>query len=99
MIFSKMARRCSVIFAGLVTMLLTTTASAEYELNMTEGVTPISQQIYGLHMLVFWICVVIGVLVFALWRGRLSTTANPEAPRPLIFTKALPSRSSGPWCH
>jgi len=45
-------------------MLLTTTANAEYELNMTEGVTPISQQIYGLHMLVFWICVVIGVLVF-----------------------------------
>jgi len=64
MIFSKMASRYSVIFAGLVTMLLTTTANAEYELNMTEGVTPISQQIYGLHMLVFWICVVIGVLVF-----------------------------------
>jgi cytochrome c oxidase subunit 2 len=64
MIFSKMASRCSVIVAGLVTMLLTTTASAEFELNMTEGVTPISQQIYGLHMLVFWVCVVIGVLVF-----------------------------------
>jgi len=65
MIFSKMARRCSVIVAGLVTMLLTTTANAEYGLNMTEGVTPISRQIYGLHMLVFWICVVIGVVVFA----------------------------------
>jgi len=65
MIFSKMARRCSAIFAGLVTMLLTTTASAEYGLNMTEGVTPISQQIYGLHMLVFWLCVVIGTLVFS----------------------------------
>jgi cytochrome c oxidase subunit 2 len=64
MIFSKMASRYSAFVAGLVTMLLTTTASAEYELNMTEGVTPISQQIYGLHMLVFWICVVVGVLVF-----------------------------------
>jgi len=64
MIFSKMARRFSMIVAGLVTMLLTTTANAEYGLNMTEGVTPISQQIYGLHMLVFWICVIIGVLVF-----------------------------------
>jgi cytochrome c oxidase subunit 2 len=65
MIFSKMASRCSVIVAGLVTMLLTTTASAEYKLNMPEGVTPISQQIYGLHMLVFVICVVIGAIVFA----------------------------------
>jgi cytochrome c oxidase subunit 2 len=64
MIFSKMARRFAVIFAGLVTILLSSTASAEYELNMTQGVTPISQQIYGLHMLVFWICVVIGALVF-----------------------------------
>lgn len=64
MIFSKMASRCSVIVAGLVTMLLTTTASAEFKLNMTEGVTPISHQIYSLHMLVLWICVVIGVMVF-----------------------------------
>jgi len=33
-------------------------------LNMTEGVTPLSRDIYGLHMLIFWICVVIAVLVF-----------------------------------
>jgi cytochrome c oxidase subunit 2 len=31
---------------------------------MPEGVTPISHQIYDLHMLVFWICVIIGVIVF-----------------------------------
>ncbi|MDZ7751691.1 MAG: cytochrome c oxidase subunit II [Gammaproteobacteria bacterium] len=34
------------------------------ELNMTRGVTPISQQQYDLHMIVFWICVAIGVVVF-----------------------------------
>lgn len=39
-------------------------ASAAYDLNMTPGVTPISQQVYDLHMLIFWICVVIGLLVF-----------------------------------
>ena len=31
---------------------------------MTQGVTAISREIYGLHMLIFWICVVIGVVVF-----------------------------------
>ncbi|UCH42107.1 MAG: cytochrome c oxidase subunit II [Gammaproteobacteria bacterium] len=31
---------------------------------MTQGVTPISQEIYNLHMIVFWICVVIGIGVF-----------------------------------
>jgi cytochrome c oxidase subunit II len=33
-------------------------------LNMTEGVSAISREIYHLHMLIFWVCVVIGVLVF-----------------------------------
>lgn len=33
-------------------------------LNMTEGVTEISRKIYGLHMLIFWVCVAIGVVVF-----------------------------------
>lgn len=32
--------------------------------NMTEGVTEFSQQVYGLHMTIFYICCAIGVLVF-----------------------------------
>jgi len=35
------------------------------EINMTRGVTEQSQLNYGLHMIVLWICVVIGVLVFS----------------------------------
>ena len=34
-------------------------------LNMTQGVTAMSREIYGLHMLIFWVCVVIAVVVFA----------------------------------
>jgi cytochrome c oxidase subunit 2 len=34
------------------------------QLNMTQGVTAMSRRIYDLHMEIFWICVVIGVLVF-----------------------------------
>jgi cytochrome c oxidase subunit 2 len=33
-------------------------------LNMTPGVTEISREIYGLHMEIFWICVIIAVIVF-----------------------------------
>lgn len=33
--------------------------------NMAKGVTEVGAQIYDLHMLIFWICVVIGVAVFA----------------------------------
>jgi cytochrome c oxidase subunit 2 len=40
------------------------TAYAETTWNLTQGVSPISRDVYHLHMTVFWICVVIGILVF-----------------------------------
>ena len=40
------------------------TAHAEYGLNLTKGVTEFSNEVYGLHMIVFWICLIIAVLVF-----------------------------------
>jgi cytochrome c oxidase subunit II len=33
-------------------------------LNLPVGVTSISRSVYGLHMMAFWVCVVIGILVF-----------------------------------
>ncbi len=41
-------------------------AFADYTLNLTEGVTELSRDIHDLHMLIFWICVAIGVLVYGL---------------------------------
>ena len=41
-------------------------ARADYALNLTEGVTELSKDIHDLHMLIFWICVAIGVLVYGL---------------------------------
>jgi heme/copper-type cytochrome/quinol oxidase subunit 2 len=32
--------------------------------NMTEGVTSVSHDIYGLHMMVFWVSVAIAIVVF-----------------------------------
>lgn len=45
---------------------LTPSAQAAWELNMPIGVTDQSQAIYGLHMLIFWICVVISVIVYGI---------------------------------
>jgi cytochrome c oxidase subunit 2 len=54
-----------------------------WQLNMTPGVTSISQRIYNLHMLGFYVCVGIGVLVFgamfvAMFRFRKSQGAVAE---------------------
>ncbi|MBP4032290.1 cytochrome c oxidase subunit II [Aeromonas sp. PrichA-15] len=38
----------------------------EIRFNMTRGATAISQQVYDLHMTIFYICCVIGLLVFGI---------------------------------
>ena len=64
MTFDKLPGRLLASLSGLAALLIASSAQAEYGLNMTRGVTPISQEIYGLHMIVFWICVIIGIGVF-----------------------------------
>lgn len=41
------------------------TAYADTTLNLTPGVSPISHDVYDLHMLIFWICCAIGLVVFS----------------------------------
>ncbi len=50
------------IFAALT--LMPTLAFATNQINMSPGVTRLGAEIYGLHMLIFWICVGIGLTVF-----------------------------------
>ncbi|HBM08327.1 cytochrome B559 subunit alpha [Pseudomonas sp. 10B238] len=40
-------------------------AHAAWDLNMRSGATDVSRSVFDLHMTIFWICVIIGVLVFA----------------------------------
>jgi cytochrome c oxidase subunit 2 len=65
MIFRKLPGRLAAALAGVLSILFVSATHADYKLNMTQGVTPISRDLYDLHMIVFWICVVIGVAVFA----------------------------------
>ena len=50
--------------SGLFALAGSGAALAEYKLNMTQGITEVSKDIYDLHMMVFWVCVVIGIVVF-----------------------------------
>lgn len=40
------------------------TAQADYTLNLVQGVTQLSHEVYDLHMLILWICIFIGIGVF-----------------------------------
>jgi len=81
MLVSKI-KRALTAGAGVTALLSATTASAEYGLNLTEGVTPISQGAYDMHMLILWVCVAIGVVVFgamfiSIIKHRKSKGAQP----------------------
>lgn len=49
---------------GFIGFCFSGSAFAAYQLNMTEGVTPISHDVYRLHMAAFYISLVICVIVF-----------------------------------
>jgi len=51
----------SVFTAALLSM---QPAAAEFGLNMRRGVTDISNEIYGLHMMVLYLCIIIASVVF-----------------------------------
>ncbi|MGY4491479.1 cytochrome c oxidase subunit II [Pseudomonas sp. TE3610] len=52
------------VWMGLALWPIFTPAHAAWTTNMAPGVTYISNQVFDLHMTIFWICVVIGIVVF-----------------------------------
>ncbi|MEE9327724.1 MAG: cytochrome c oxidase subunit II [Cocleimonas sp.] len=82
------------IFISL--LLLPQLAQAEYGLNLPEGVTSISRDIYSLHMLIFWVCVGIAILVFGVmtWsmifhrksRGAVASNFHESTAVELVWT-------------
>ena len=78
--------------AAFVAALAAPAAHADWALNMPRGVTTMSQQIYSLHMTIFWWCVAIAVFVFgwmitSLVKFRHSQGAVPDTQM-LHSTKA-----------
>ncbi len=50
--------------AAVASVLFAPAALADWATNLPRGVTEISREVYGMHMMVLYICIVIGVLVF-----------------------------------
>ncbi len=84
---------------GLLTtavMLISTQASAAWELNMPVGITDISRETYDLHMLITIICALIGVVVygFLIWslvkyrksKGAKSASFHENTTIEIIWT-------------
>jgi len=61
-----MSKILKYVAGAIATSLPASAALAAWELNMPVGVTELSRDIHGLHMLIFWICVLIAVAVFGM---------------------------------
>ena len=72
-------------YAVLLTLFSVATSADWNALNMTQGVTDISKEVYELHMLIFWICVVIGLLVFGVMFYSMYAYTKKKNPIPATF--------------
>ncbi|WP_371379735.1 cytochrome c oxidase subunit II [Thalassotalea aquiviva] len=55
------------------------------QLNLTQGVTDVSQEVYSLHMMVMWICTAIGILVFGAMFWSMIFHRKSKGVKPASF--------------
>jgi len=80
----KMVKRA--LAAGSCLLLGASPAMAAWsDLNLRVGVTELSREIYGLHMLILWICVAIAVAVFAVMIYSIATFRKSKGAVPATF--------------
>lgn len=73
-------RKIALAMTSLSALVLSGCGERAY--NMREGVTEISKEVYDLHMIVTWVCVIIGIFTFgamfySMWAHRKSKNPNP----------------------
>jgi heme/copper-type cytochrome/quinol oxidase subunit 2 len=67
---------------GILLWLISGAVQAASKVNMSPGATEVSHSVFDLHMTIFWICVVIGALVFGvMFWSMLIRTLPREHPR------------------
>jgi len=65
--------------------LIFNSAWADSQLNLTQGVTAISREVYDLHMLVLYICTAIGVIVFGAMFWSIAFHRKSKGAKPADF--------------
>ena len=70
------------VWMGFMLWLVFGSAHAAWTVNMAPGVTEVSRTVFDLHMIIFWICVVIGVVVFGVmfWSMLIHRRSTGQEP-------------------
>ena len=67
------------------TFLAVGSSHAVHPFNMTQGVTDISAEVYSMHMIAFWLCVAIGVVVFSVMFYSIFAHRKSKGVQPATF--------------
>ncbi len=83
----KINNLCKSAFTALLILTLyPSKALSDWDaLNMREGVTQVSRDVFELHMLIFYICVAIGAVVFSVMFYSLFRYTKKRNPNPSTF--------------
>jgi cytochrome c oxidase subunit 2 len=73
------------LWMGLLVGVLHSSAWGAWDVNMPRGATEVSRSVFDLHMTIFWICVVIGVLVFSVMIWSSIVHRRSVNPQPAHF--------------
>jgi len=86
-VFKKLDILCKSAFSALlISSLYPSRVLSDWDaLNMTEGVTQVSRDVFELHMLIFYICVAIGAVVFSVMFYSLFRYTKKRNPNPSTF--------------
>ncbi|MFC3909814.1 cytochrome c oxidase subunit II [Legionella dresdenensis] len=79
------AGRLLVTLAGLLAATAAVAGGDHWQLNMYKGVTPISKDMYYLHMIAMLICAIIGVIVFGVMIYALIHHRKSKGVTPATF--------------
>lgn len=79
---ARIAAGTSLALAASVAQAYTETSGGY---NLPTGVTDLSKEVYDLHMLIFWICVVIGAIVFGLMIYSIVNHRKSKGHKPADF--------------
>jgi cytochrome c oxidase subunit 2 len=78
-------RAGAALAAAALMALQSSPAMAAWTLNLRQGVTELSREIYDLHMLILWICVAIAVAVFGVMIYSIATFRKSKGAVPADF--------------
>lgn len=72
-------KRHPLVWMALLSWLLCSEAHGAWTVNMAPGATEVSHKVFDLHMTIFWICVLIGIVVFgAMFWSMLLHRRRPD---------------------